>query len=58
MSEREPLVRCIGCGKGIGNKPYHIDENGENGCPACFTDDGSGMCWHRSTLDPTPPPES
>lgn len=38
-------VQCIGCEQPIGTRAYVSDENGETGCPACFTDDGSGVCW-------------
>ena len=47
---RDASVKCIGCNKPITRKPYVVDDNGETGCPACFTDDGSGECWHRAAL--------
>jgi hypothetical protein len=47
-------IVCVGCGKGIGNRNFRMDANGETGCPACFTEDGSGECWHRDLIDAVP----
>jgi hypothetical protein len=46
----EWLTMCIGCDMPIGHKEYMADDNGETGCPACFTDDGSGACWNAAIL--------
>lgn len=43
-------VRCIGCNKGIGHLAYAVDDNGETGCPSCFTEDGKGVCFFPNTL--------
>lgn len=48
MGER---VICIGCQKAITRKPYVVDDNGETGCPACFTEDGSGECWNTHLFE-------
>lgn len=50
-------ITCVGCGKGIGNRAYVMDDSGETGCPACFTDDGSGECWNPVACDAPNPHE-
>jgi len=45
-------LRCIGCNQPLnwGDDRWVSDDNGETGCPACFTEDGSGECWNRHLI--------
>lgn len=45
------IVECVGCGENISGKQYQTDGDGVTGCPACFTENGSGQC-HRSMQEP------
>lgn len=38
---------CVGCGQRLewSDDRWTSDDDGVAGCPACFTEDGSGLCW-------------
>lgn len=44
------MAKCIGCEKRIAPNRARMDDNGEIGCEACFTEDGSGDCPNRAAL--------
>lgn len=53
QSEDDDRPTCIGCTERLewDDLRWVTDDNGETGCPACFTEDGSGECWRAQAIE-------